>query len=203
MITEGDTMRLDSLFYRLSYRFGKPRWDTDEPRPELKEVLEGRPPGRALDLGCGTGADATYLAQEGWEVVGVDFVAEAIEKAKARALDAGSTVRFVVGDVTKLRESGIDGPFDLLVDIGCYHAIPAGLRSAYAAEVSAVARPGADLYLAGISNPPSTWRLLGAHGVNSAELRQRFGATFDLADERSVDPMGRASQFVLYHLVRM
>ena len=146
-------MRLDSLFYRLAYRLGRPRWDTDQPRPELKEVLEGRPAGRALDLGCGTGTDARYLAEQGWEVVGVDFVPQAIDTAKARVLNTGSPVRFVVGDVTNLRGVGIDGPFDLLVDVGCYHAIPDGLREAYAAGVAGVARSGADFYLAGISIP--------------------------------------------------
>lgn len=91
-------MRLDSLFYRFAYRFRRPRWDTDEPRPELKELLEGRPAGRALDLGCGTGTDARYLAEQGWTVVGMDFVPQAIETAKARVLNAGSPVRFVVGE---------------------------------------------------------------------------------------------------------
>ncbi|HLN06788.1 MAG TPA: methyltransferase domain-containing protein [Acidimicrobiales bacterium] len=195
-------MRLDSLFYRVAYRFGKPRWDTGEPRPELEALVDGREPRRALDLGCGTGANAIWLDQHGWKVVGVDYVAEAIEAAKARALTAGSSARFVLGDVTHLRTVEVGGPFDLVMDIGCYHAIPANLRDAYTAEVAAVARRGADFYLAGISDPPATWRLLRAQGVNAAELRRRFGTNFDLADERAIGPVGRASQFVLYHLVR-
>jgi len=195
-------MRRDSFFYRLAYRFGRPRWDIGEPRPGLKEFAEKRPPGRVLDLGCGTGADAVYLAKEGWEAVGVDFVPEAIEKAKARALAAGSTARFVVGDVTHLRQAGVEGTFDLIMDIGCYHAIPDRLRDAYVTEVAAVSRPGADVYLGGISDPSATWHLLGAKGVSAADLRQRFGADFDLVEERPVGPIGRTSQFVLYHLVR-
>ncbi len=195
-------MRLDSLFYRLAYRFGRPRWDTADPRPELTELVSGHQPGRALDLGCGTGTDAIYLANQGWEVTGVDFVPEAIATAQTRARAAGSAASFVAGDVTRLRQAGISGPFDLLLDIGCYHAVPAGLRDAYAAEAAAVARPGADLYLAGISDPPATWRLLGAHGVSAAELRHRFGADFDLVDERTAGLVGRAAHFVLYHLVR-
>ncbi len=195
-------MRLDSTFYRLAYSFGKPRWDTAEPRPELKELVDGHRPGRALDLGCGTGDNAIFLAKQGWEVVGIDFVPKAIETAKARARSAGSSASFVVGDVAHLRQAGVSGSFDLMLDIGCYHAIPAGLRDGYATEVAAVARPGADFYLAGISDPPAAWRLLGAQGLSAAELRARFGADFDLADERAVGPMGRVSQFVLYYLVR-
>ena len=115
---------------------------------------------------------------------------------------AEASVSFVVADVTHLRQAGIAGPFDLLVDIGCYHAIPEGLRDAYVAEVAAVARPGADFYLAGISDPPATLRLLRAEGLNATESRVRFGAAFDIAEERAIGGMGRASTFVLYHLVR-
>lgn len=193
-------MRIDLFFYRLAYRFGRPRWDSAEPRPELKGLLQDRPPGRALDLGCGTGTDAIYLARQGWEVVGVDFVPEAIATARTRA--AGSTASFVTGDVTRLRQAGLAGHFDLMIDIGCYHAIPAGRRDAYATEMAAVARPGADFYLAGIADPPATWRLLGARGVSAGELRRRFGAYFDLADEQAAGPAGRVSHFVLHHLVR-
>jgi SAM-dependent methyltransferase len=202
-------MKLDAIFYRLAYRSGKPRWDTDEPRPELRD-LAAPAGGRALDLGCGTGADAVALAQQGWQVVGVDFVPEAIATASERAREAGVTrsagaagsATFVQGDVTHLLALGVRGPFDLVIDIGCYHAIPAGRRDAYATEVAAVTRPGADFYLAGVTRPPATWRLLGAGGVTAEELRQRFGAAFDLSDEQTSGRMGRGSTFVLYHLVR-
>ncbi len=195
-------MRLDSFFYRLSYRSGNPPWDTGEPHPDLGEMIGGRQPGRALDLGCGTGANAVYLAQRGWEVVGVDFVAEAIETAVSRARSAGAPARFVLGDVAQLREAGVSGPFDLIIDIGCYHAIPTDLRDAYASEVAAVARPGADLRLAGISKPPAIWRLIRAEGVEADELRRRFGATFALVGQHPTTGIGDKSNFVLYHLVR-
>jgi len=195
-------MRLDSIFYRFAYRFGKPKWDSSQPRPELTSLINRRRPGRALDLGCGTGTDAVYLAQHGWEVVGVDFVPKAIDIAKKRAHGAGLSPTFLVGDVTQLRQAGVTGSFDLLLDVGCFHAIPAGLRDAYAAEVAEVARKGADLYLAGITDAPASWRLLGAGGVGAAELRRRFSTGFDLVDEQPADGKGRMSKFVLYHLVR-
>lgn len=195
-------MRLDSLFYRFTYRFGKPRWDTGKPRPEIEGLVSGRPPGRALDLGCGTGTDAIYLAEAGWEVVGADFAPEAIATARARAIAAGSAATFVTGDVSRLRAAGVSGPFDLVIDIGCYHAIPEGLRDGYAAEVAAVTKPGTDFYLAGISDPPASWRLLGARGVSADELRRLFGADFELTEAGTAGPAGRVAQFVVYHLVR-
>jgi hypothetical protein len=108
----------------------------------------------------------------------------------------------VTGDVTDLRQAGVVGTFDLVIDIGCYHTIPARLRAAYEAQVAGVARSGAEFYLAGISHPPASWRLLGARGVDTTELTGRFSADFDLADERPLGTIGRASNFVLCHMVR-
>ena len=195
-------MRLDALFYRLAYRSGTPRWDSTDPQPELAELARHRAPGRALDLGCGTGSNVIYLTRLGWEAIGVDFAPQAIEIARSRAAAAGASARFIVGDVTRLRDAGISGSFDLVIDIGCYHAIPASRRDAYRTQVAAVTRPGGDLYLAGVADPPTTWRLLGATGLNARDLQRRFGADFDPIDERTAGPVGRAGTFVVYHLVR-
>ena len=103
-----------------------------------------RPPGRALDLGCGQGVDAVYLAQRGWTVVGVDFVAAALELARARARVAGVTVELREGDVLDY-----DSPegFDLVVDSGCLHHLPAGRLAAYRARLDRWLLPGADYLL--------------------------------------------------------
>ena len=84
-------MRIDYLFYRLAYRSGRPRWDTTQSRPELVELTHSRPAGRALDLGCGTGTDCIYLADQGWEALGVDFAPKAIAIARSRAAASGSS----------------------------------------------------------------------------------------------------------------
>jgi SAM-dependent methyltransferase len=195
-------MNMGLAFYRLAYRSGRPAWDSADPRPELAELASSRPPGRALDLGCGTGSDTLYLASQGWDAIGVDFVTRAIATARSRAAAARSAATFVVGDVTRLEAAGVGGDFDLVTDTGCYHGIPVGRRDAYAAGVGAVTRPGGDLYLAGVSDPPAAWRLVGAHGIDADDLRRRFGTNFDLVEEHKAGPVGRAGLFVLYHLVR-
>jgi cyclopropane fatty-acyl-phospholipid synthase-like methyltransferase len=106
--------------------FRKPPWDTNQTPPEVLEFILNNPPGRALDLGCGTGTNAITLAENDWRVVGVDFVGKAIHTAKRKAQAAGVAADFHIGDVTKL--DGIEGSFDLILDIGCYHNLsPQGM----------------------------------------------------------------------------
>ena len=115
--------------------------------PELRAVVEdGRAPGRAIDLGCGTGTNVVYLAERGWRAVGVDFVGRAIERARRRALDAGVEARVELrrADVTRL---GDLGRFDLALDMGCLHSVPSEGRSRYAAWLARSLRPGAPYLL--------------------------------------------------------
>ena len=135
------------------------------------------PPGRALDLGCGTGTNVVYLTKHGWEATGVDFSAAAIQQAQ-RKISGIAGAHFIEGDVTKLRESGIQGPFDLVLDMGCYHALPACSRQAYVQEISAVMRPGAVLLMWEVSEKnkgiPSLVR------IPVSEITDRFGKDFSV-----------------------
>jgi SAM-dependent methyltransferase len=146
---------LRRLSFELRYRLGRPRWDTGVTPPELRAFVEdeGRPPGRALDLGCGTGTNVVYLARHRWDATGVDFVPRAIAFARRRAADADIThgTRFLVGDVTRLPRLG--DPFDLVLDIGCLHSIPKTSRTGYARSLLATMRPGATYLLYAFSPP--------------------------------------------------
>jgi len=128
------------------YRYGTPPWVMG-PREELVELVEsGRlRPGRAIDLGCGSGDNAIFLAQHGFDVTGVDFAHAAIDKAREKAATAGVEVRFVVGDLTDLR--GVEGPFDLLVDYGTWDDLSAVNREAYVDNVLPLAAPDAAFLL--------------------------------------------------------
>lgn len=149
----------------LSYRLGLGPQPSEVPDRRLVEIVEATIPGQALDLGCGTGRNALYLAQNGWQTTGVEFVRYAVEQAKSSASELPAT--FVHGDVTKLPELGLGDGHQLLVDGGCYHMIPARDRDEYAAGVSAVAAPGALLILVGFT------RYAGL-GMNQAEVEKRF-----------------------------
>ena len=89
-------------------------WDTGAPDPMLVEIIESQAvaPGRALEVGCGTGTNAIYLAQHGFEVVGVDISPLAVDKAHGQC-------RFETVDF--LSEAAPGGPFQFVFDRGCFH----------------------------------------------------------------------------------
>jgi SAM-dependent methyltransferase len=81
------------------------------PDPLLIENVEGMQAGRALELGCGIGANAVWLAGQGWKVTAVDFSETAIAHARRLAEKRGVNVDFQVGDAT----APPDGPYDLAI----------------------------------------------------------------------------------------
>lgn len=135
---------LRRLIFSLWYLFSPP-WDTGESPPELLEHLRTHPPGRALDLGCGTGTNVLTMAKRGWEVVGVDFAPTAITQAKRKARRAGVTADLRVADVTQLE--GIQGPFDLILDMGCFHSLTEADYPTYADQVARLLAEGGTFLL--------------------------------------------------------
>lgn len=90
------------------------------PNPWLVEIAADLEPGTALDLGCGEGADAIWLATRGWQVTAVDFSAAGLAHAAARAEEAGVTVRWVLAD---LADWTPDRRYDL-VSVQFFHGEP-------------------------------------------------------------------------------
>ena len=134
------------LFFTLLY-LGKPRWDTGISPPELLAFIESHPPGRALDLGCGTGTNVITLAQHGWQASGVDFVPRAIRLASRKAQALGLQVDLRVGDASQM--TGLDGPYELVLDIGCFHGIKPAARRRYIDNLAARLAPGGTYLLYG------------------------------------------------------
>ncbi|MGE5377832.1 MAG: class I SAM-dependent methyltransferase, partial [Bacteroidota bacterium] len=111
---------LQRLFFQFSY-YQKPPWDTGISPPELIEFIQTHTPGRAIDIGCGTGTNVMTLVHAGWQVTGVDYAPRAIRLAKQKIKAAKLRAEVSVNDATKL--NGIHGPFDLALDIGCFHGL--------------------------------------------------------------------------------
>lgn len=143
---------LRRLAFELRYRIGRAPWDTRITPPELVAFVAERGPGRALDLGCGTGTNVLYLAERGWHAVGVDFSPRAIAIAQRRARESRLAAAFRVADVTRLPDLG--EPFDLALDMGCLHSLPADKREGYARELVRILAPGGT-YLLYAFCPPS------------------------------------------------
>ena len=137
---------LKQLYFNLLY-FRKPPWDTQVSPPELIEFIENNPPGRALDLGCGTGTNVITLAQHGWQVIGVDYVKRAIHQANIKAEQAGVSADFIVDDVAHLKD--VDGVFDLVLDIGCFHSLDLDEKQLYVTNMERLTRPGSTLLIYG------------------------------------------------------
>jgi cyclopropane fatty-acyl-phospholipid synthase-like methyltransferase len=125
---------------RERYEAGDVPWDEALPPPEVVAVAASLPPGRALDLGCGYGRAAIYLAGLGWQVDGVDFIEQAVDVARRRAREAGVAVHFHLAPVTEL--AFLSGPYDLVLDVGCLHALADEEMAAYTAELRRLLAPG-------------------------------------------------------------
>jgi len=154
------------LFFTLQYLFNNPPWDTGVTPPELYACLEEKAPGRALDLGCGTGTNTLTMANNGWQVTGIDYVPRAIRTARRKARHSGLTnkVEFLVGDMLKIKPS--HDKYDLILDIGCFHSMSGSDINRYADYISSHLVSGGSLLLyAHLKRIPES-----SHGVSDEDL---------------------------------
>lgn len=116
-----------------------------EPNQLLVAETDDLPAGRALDVGCGEGRNALWLASKGWEVVGVDFSSVGLDKARRIAERRGLAVDWVAADVTTYQPEG--GAFDLVL-LAYLHLPSPQIQAVLAAAASALA-PGGVLLVIG------------------------------------------------------
>jgi SAM-dependent methyltransferase len=160
------------------YRQGESPWDTGRPSSELMRVVaeERIAPCRAIELGCGTGTNAVWLAQQGFDVVAVDLSPLAIGRAEERAKAAGVTVRFLAADV--LNPPDLGGPYPFFFDRGCYHVVRRIDAGRYVRTLQQVAAPnGLGLVLTGNAREPHT---PGPPVVSEEEIRKELGEGFEI-----------------------
>ncbi len=157
-------------FFNSAYK-GVPPWDIGRPQKEFIRLAEdGEISGIVLDVGCGTGENALYLASLGFEVWGVDAAPAAIKKAKEKAKECGISINFLVSDALKLQL--LQNKFDTVIDCGLFHVFSDEERPVFAAGLSSALSPGGKyLMLCFIEHEPGSY---GPRRVTQAEIRAAF-----------------------------
>lgn len=159
------------------YREGTPPWETGLPSGELVRTIREKllPRGTALELGCGTGANAVYMASRGFEVTAVESSPTALDRARTRAALAGVSVRFVLDDVFKFARTC--GPFHLVYDAGFYHFIRRNDLDRFLDLLWRVTCPGSYYFtLAGATGEEAED---GPPQVSEQEIRMELGRLFE------------------------
>jgi SAM-dependent methyltransferase len=159
---------------------GPAPWDIGKPQPTLVAVA-GRVAGPVLDAGCGTGEHALYLAARGLRVVGLDFVEEAIRRARRKATERGLAVEFLVKDALALGNWG--ERFASAIDCGLFHVFSDEDRRRYVRGLAHVVEPGGRLFLMCFSDQEP-----GTEGPRRVSRQELYDAFADGWQVESVEP---------------
>jgi SAM-dependent methyltransferase len=161
--------------FEWAYRHSAAPWDIGRAQPAVVALAEaGAIDGRVVDLGCGTGENALYLASRGLAVVGLDAAPTAIERARAKASARGISATFVVGDALDL--GSLDGRlgdrFDSVLDCGLFHTFADDERLVYARGLATLLRPGGRYFMLCFSDLEPGRE--GPRRVSRAEIETTF-----------------------------
>ena len=170
-----------------SYTAGELPWDTGEPEPLLVEfVTSGRiAPMQTLEIGAGTGTNAIWLAERGFEVLGVDVASLAVERANAKLDGRGLVCRFATLDF--LAVSPPEGPFQFVFDRGCFHVFnEPEERGRFAARVATALAPGG-LWLSLIGSTEGGPREVGPPRRSAREVTLAIEPALEIVELRAAE----------------
>jgi ubiquinone/menaquinone biosynthesis C-methylase UbiE len=187
---------VQNLFRRFLFQywyFRQPPWDTGVSPPELLDFIQTHRPGRAIDIGCGTGTNVITLARAGWKVTAVDFAPRAIKIARQKLNQAGTRVTLLIQDATKLQ--GINEQFDFAFDLGCFHGIPQDGKTNYLKQLDRILAPNGFWLMYGFlkSNPFQT-----GSGLVEADIDLIFSRLILVSRRDGFDKGDRPSAWFLF-----
>jgi cyclopropane fatty-acyl-phospholipid synthase-like methyltransferase len=159
---------------------GPAPWDIGKPQPRFLAV-GGQVKSPVLDAGCGTGENALFLAGRGHRVVGIDFVEEAIRRARAKAAARGLAVEFLVKDALTLGEWG--ERFASVIDCGLFHCFSDADRQRYVQGLAQALEPGGRLFLMCFSDAEP-----GTDGPRRVSRQELYDAFADGWEVEAVQP---------------
>jgi cyclopropane fatty-acyl-phospholipid synthase-like methyltransferase len=160
---------------------GKAPWDVGKPQGPFVAVAD-RVTSPVLDAGCGTGENALFFAAKGHRVTGIDFVEEAIRRARRKAAERGLAVQFLVKDATKLSDWG--ERFASVIDCGLFHVFSDDDRWRYVDGLARVLEPGCQLFLLSFSDEEP-----GTQGPRRVSRQELYDAFADGWEVESVQPV--------------
>jgi ubiquinone/menaquinone biosynthesis C-methylase UbiE len=180
------------LIFNLWY-YRRPPWDSGISPPELMEFIRSNPPARALDLGCGTGTNVLTLAQHGWQVTGIDYAPKAISIARRKIQSANISANLYVGDVTRL--DGIAGPFEFILDLGCFHGLSDSEKKSYLVQLQKVCAPEGNWLLYGFFKPSDNVPGSGLVPQDIDQIQENFKL---VSQKDGMDRRDRPSAYFLF-----
>ena len=158
-------------WFNESYR-GVPPWDIGRPQPAFARLAAGEDLGKdVIDIGCGTGEHAILFASRGYTALGIDSAPLAIEKARAKASQRGSTAKFLVADALRIGE--MPRKFDAAIDSGLFHVFSDSERDEYVEALITALRAGGHYYMLCFSDrEPAGWG--GPRRISKEEILDAF-----------------------------
>jgi len=177
-----------------SYASGQLPWDTGEPEPLLVGFVTsgGVTPGPTLEIGAGTGTNAIWMAERGFDVLGVDISRLAVEKARAKMDGRALRCRFAALDFLAASPDG--GPFQFVFDRGCFHVFDEpDERQRFAARVAAALAPGG-LWLSLIGSTEGSPREVGPPRRSAREITLAIEPALEIVELRSSEFRGHGAK---------
>ena len=170
-----------------SYASGQLPWDTGQPEPLLIEFVTsgGIAPAPTLEIGAGTGTNAIWLAEHGFDVLGIDVSPLAVERARAKMKERALGCRFAALDFLEAPPPG--GPFQFVFDRGCFHVFDQpDERQRFAAQVAAALAPGG-LWLSMIGSTEGPRGDVGPPRRSALEVMLAIEPVLEIVELRSAE----------------